>query len=505
MNPNIKTILRDLGLFLHVPGLMALLSLVVCLFCREYYALRPFILTAIASLGAGQLLYRRFKKAQTSNTRYAMLTVALAWGILPLFGAIPFILIASHLAQFPETPVTVLEFQKSWNAIFEAFSGFTSAGLSMALHYSELPRSLLWWRSFMEWIGGVGVIVLVVSLLEPSTDASQLYNAEGREKKISLTLQATVRRIWWIYLLYSLASIILLRVVGMTWWEALNHGLTGISTGGFSVRDDSIGAYSAAVKIAVIVIMTAGAISFPAHYQLLRHGRFKALWQSPQHKALWFLLVVGTLVLLLVNYSDRGSFLWVDTVFQWSSALGTCGFGTVDLQGWSEKAKLWLSLAMFIGGAAGSTAGGLKLNRFVFLYNAVVWRFQRISLKPHQLMRYDFDGEVLTEAEANRQIEAAAVLAILMIVTLITGVFVLLQVVLPEYTLADVIFESASALSSVGLSTGISHPDLPWVGKLTLIILMWMGRLEIIPVLLLFSAGANVLLVKPKFSRRRKR
>ena len=498
MNAQVKSILHDLGIFLHVPGVMALVSILVCLGLGEYYAILPFVVCAVVSIGAGQLLYRLSSDAEPSRTRIAMITVALAWGFVPLCGAIPFLMIAAHLATSAGTPITVLEFQKPWNAIFESFSGFTSTGLSMAMNVSALPRSLQWWRSFIEWVGGVGVIVLVVSLLEPSTDSYQLYSSEGRNKRIALTVQKTVQKIWWIYSLYTVASIILFRAVGMPWWEALNHAMTGIATGGFSVRDDSIGAYAPVIQMAVIVVMIAGAISFPTHYRLLRDRRLSALWEDSQHRALWILLALGTSLLWLVNFIGSNSPYWLASVFQWASALGTCGFNTVSVSRWSEGAKLLLSVGMVIGGAAGSTVGGLKLSRAVSLYKAVIWRFERISLKPHQMMRYELDGEVLRETEATRQVEAAAVLALLWIGLLLIGVFILLQVVLPIYSLSDVIFEAASALGSVGLSTGITHPDLAWLGKLTLILFMWMGRLEIVPVLLLLSAGVQVLAAQPQ-------
>lgn len=489
-----KTILRDVGLLLHVPGVMALLSLPVGFVFNEHYAIWSFLWTAFFSLSIGQLLYHLFGKAsEEAHLRHAMLTVALSWGLIPLLGAIPFMLIALHLSVFPLTPQTVLEFQNPWNAVFESFSGFTSTGLSMALRSSELPRSLQWWRSFMEWIGGVGMIVLVLSVLEPSTDAYQLYYAEGRSKKIALTLKATVRKIWKIYLLYTVLSILLLCLVGMPWWEALNHAMTGISTGGFSVTDDGIGAYSPVVQLAVVPIMIVGAISFSAHYQLLAKRRLSALWRDAQHRALWLLLGLGTIVLLLENYWFQGSFLWLDTLFQWVSALGTCGFNTVKLQNWSPSAKLLLSVAMVFGAASGSTVGGLKLNRVVALYKAVMWHFRRISLRPHQLMRYQMNGKVLKEAQAAQRVESAAVLAVLWVGWLGLGVLVFLHVVKPQYTLNDVIFEAASALGSVGLSTGISEPDLHWVGKLILILFMWMGRLEIIPVLVLFSSLVGYL------------
>ncbi|MGB3204877.1 MAG: TrkH family potassium uptake protein [Crinalium sp.] len=487
LSRNTKAILRDVGLLLHLPGVMAVVSLPICLVFREYYAIPAFLLTALASLSIGQLLYQLGDYSSETRLRHAMLVAAISWGVVPFLGAIPLIAIAYHFATFPESQ-TILNFQNPTNALFESFAGFSSAGLSMALQPSLLPHSLQWWRSLMQWIGGVGMIVLVIAVLEPSTDAYELYYAEGREKRIALTVTKTVRKIWKIYLLYTALSILLLRITGMPWWEATNHGLTGISTGGFAIADDSMGSYSIAVKLAIIAVCILGSISFAVHYQLLTERRLSVLWQDAQHRALWFLIVLGTILLLLENFWHSGSFLWLDSLFQWVSALSTCGFSSVKLQNWSPTAKLLLSIAMIFGGAAGSTVGGLKLKRIVFLYQAILWRFRRLSLQPHEMMRYQLEGKVITESESSRQIKGAAVLTLLWISLLIFGVLILLHVVKPEYTLSDVIFEGASALGSVGLSVGISQPDLHWLGKLILMLFMWMGRLEIVPVLLLFSA-----------------
>lgn len=339
----------------------------------------------------------------------------------------------------------------------------------------------------MQWVGGVGIIVLVISILEPSTEPDRLYNAEGREQRIGLTLNQTVKRIWWIYLVYTVGSIFLFRVVGMDWWEALNHGMTGIATGGFSVNENSISDYSVTVKLAVILVMTLGAISFGVHYRFLRYGKISALWSDDQHKALWFLLLGGTLLLLGLNGLSPLDVPIIDSLFQWSSALGTCGFGTVSVKSWDSGAKLLMIIAMLIGGAAGSTAGGIKLNRFVIVLKAVIWRFRRIALLPHEMMRYELDGEMITESEANQRVEAAAVLTILWLVIVTVGIFILEYLKLPTSNLIDVIFEAASATSGVGISSGVTHPDLPLLGKFTLICLMWIGRLEILSVLLLFS------------------
>lgn len=364
----------------------------------------------------------------------------------------------------------------------------------MATNYSEIPHTLQWWRSLMEWVGGVGVIVLVISLLEPTIEPDRLYNAEGRSQKIGLTLSETVEHIWWIYMIYTIGSIFLFRIVGMNWWEALNHGMTGIATGGFSVTEDSISNYGVGVKLAVIVVMTLGAISFSTHYQFLRHRKLSAFWSDDQHKALWMLLLGGTLLLWGFNRLAFRNVPFIDIFFQWSSAVSTCGFGTTSVESWDGGAKLLMTLAMLIGGAAGSTAGGIKLSRFVIVFKAIIWRFRRISLLPHEMMRYELDGEVIAESEANRRVEAAAVLTILWLSLVIIGIFILQYIKLPTSNLIDVIFEAASATSGVGISSGVTHPDLPWLGKLTLICLMWIGRLEIISVLLLFSLPVKSLI-----------
>ena len=489
----IKIVLRDVGLFLHVPAVMAIITIPICLLCNESYGVKPLLICALASFVTGQLLYRQTGSSTTNRIPYAMVTSAIGWLLVPLFASIPLLMIANTSDLSPDLSATILRFQNPWNAVFEAFSGFTSTGLSMALNYSELPRTIMWWRSLMEWVGGVGVIVLVISLLEPTTEPYQLYNAEGRDQQIGLTLSKTVKRIWWIYLVYTIGSIFLFRVVGMSWWEALNHGMTAISTGGFSVRDDSIGGYGIAVKLAVIVVMTLGAISFSVHYQFLRRGKVSAFWSDNQHQALWVLLFIGAILLWGCHSLANRNVTFVDNLFQWSSALGTCGFGTVSVKSWDSGAKLLMTLAMLVGGAAGSTAGGIKLSRFVIIFKAIVWRFRRIALLPHEMMRYKLDGELLTEPEASRRVDAAAVLAILWLSVVTMGIFILQYLKLPTYELIDVVFEVASATSGVGLSTGITHPDLPWLGKLTLILLMWMGRLEIISALLLLSLPIKTL------------
>ena len=487
MTNQTKSILRAVGLLMQVPGIMALASLPVCWIFEEYYAVWPFCLTALVSIGLGQLLYRLFRPAQVADIRQALLIAALSWLAVFLIGAIPHWMITSDLAAAAPTPQTVREFQDPLNALFESVSGFTTTGLTMARNSEQLPRSLQWWRSFTQWIGGVGVILATLSILHPTNNIKQLYSAEARQEEFAPTLKKTVQKIWLIYLLYTVLGVLLLKAAGMPWWEAINHSMASIATGGFSITGNSFGDYGTLVKLAAVPIMIAGAISFSIHNRVLTQGEFSALWQEERIRAFWLLLAAGTVAMLLQHYWFAGSLQWEDSIFAWISALTTSGFASFNEETWSPTAKLLLSLGMTFGAVSGSACGGLKLDRAVILYKSMEWQLRLLYQQSPGDLRYKLNGESLTEIEAHRHLKSASVLATLWLGLLGAGVLVLLHIVEPQYTLSDVILETASALGTTGLSVGIANPDLLWPGKLTLMLLMWMGRLEIVSVLILFS------------------
>ncbi len=478
-----STILHSLGLVLHVPGIMALVSIVISIAAGEWYAIPAFLLTAVIAIGSGQALFRLFGDSQTTYLKAAMVIAALGWASVSLIGALPFLMIAYH----PEAAGATRVFQDPWNALFESVSGFTSTGLTLSQAPGDLPASLQWWRSFSQWIGGVGVIVLMLSVIQSAPGLYRLYYSEARDDKLFPSVSSTVRTIWWIYVLYTVGGILLLRLVGMPWWASVNHAMTGIATGGFSITDTSMAAYGSAVQAAIIPLMVLGAINFSIHYRILTRGEVTILWKDAQHRLLILLVLVGSILLLLEQGWFLGELRWIEGVFQWVSALSTCGFSTVELQPWSPSARLLLTLAMIIGGTAGSTVGGVKLSRLVLLLKGIQWRFQQINLRPHQLMRYTMNGKAISESDAFARVESTAVMLALWFLTMLGALVALLHVVSPVYTTGEVLFEVVSALSNVGLSMGITDPELAWPGKLTLILCMWMGRLEIIPVALLIT------------------
>ncbi len=228
---------------------------------------------------------------------------------------------------------------------------------------SELPRAVQWWRTALEWVGGMGVALLALTLAKAGLDRGSLVTAEINVKTLVDESEHPVRRLWITYGILTVASILLMWGAGMPFWEALNHGAAGIATGGFTVTSDSFQSYAPIIKAAGIVVMVLGAVDFLVYARAFGGGGIKAVFTD---RATWWLLgalVFGGLALWGVTASGGDSGSALDDAFIWASALGTCGFASVDLSEWSGASWMLLIVAMFVGAAAGSTGGGLKVRR----------------------------------------------------------------------------------------------------------------------------------------------
>jgi len=382
------------------------------------------------------------------------------------------------------------------SAIFESTAGWTGTGLTMVHNESLLPKTLQFYRSLTQWVGGIGVIVLTLTILaRPGTGSFTLYRSEGREQKIRPSIISTVRTIWWIFLLYTILGVILLYLVGffvgepLGLWESLNHCMTGLSTGGFSVTNGSVAHYNVVLRLVILFLMVMGAIAFAAHFDLLT-GKLRKFFSDAQTRVLVLLIVLGGVVLTLVNmgvYDDNFLLSLKESMFQFISALTCTGFATTDLSVWTDTGLLVMASAMILGGAAGSTAGGIKLFRGILLGKAAIWRTKRIFYPPRAIFNYTLGGKSISQEEALDDVNEAAVISFLWIVLLFAGVLVVAWV-MPSERIGNVIFEVCSAQGNVGLTTGITHLHMPFVAKFMLILNMWIGRLEIIPILVLIRA-----------------
>lgn len=477
---DLRIVLRDLGLLVTTVGVMAVASIPVALYFGESFALWPLVLTALVSLGLWAICYLPFRNAGEAELEHGLITAGVGWLLVSALGSLPFYLISLRLGGGELYPYADFA-----SAFFETMSGFTTCGLSMALRPDLLPRVLQWWRSFTQWVGGMGVIVLMITLLAgPGVTAVNLYFGEARSEKIHPSVVSTVRTMWWIYALYTLIVTVAYVVTGLPPWDALNHAMAGVATGGFSLWPDSIGHYhSLPVEIVAMFAMVAGGMNFVVHYNLLQKGP-RILWQDIQTRWFFSSLVFGTLLLGLILGFSPASFRL--SSFQFVAAMTTTGFQAVDLSRWTEATKLFLTIGMVAGACAGGSGGGLKAIRLVTLAKGTAWQLRRLIGPRDAVIPLRLGETSLYEEQGNRRIAEAATFLFLWIVFLILGTLIL-SFLLPlgRFSLTDVLFEVASAQSNVGLSVGITHPGLPALAKWVLSFHMWIGRLEIIPVLIL--------------------
>jgi trk system potassium uptake protein TrkH len=466
-------IIRDTGAILLVVGVVTIFAMVPSLLHNESDHAVWIFVTTIVFLMVGAFFRLLGRGDGDPKIKHAMVIAALSWFFISLISTIPFMYV---------------EDMDFLSAFFESVAGWTGTGLTMVANESSLSYTIQFWRTFSQWVGGVGVIVLTLIILaRPGTGSFTLYRSEARDEKIHPSIISTVKSIWWIFILYTGIAILVLFVAGMPAWEAVNHAMTGLATGGFSVRDDSISSYATLVHILIIPIMMAGAISFAAHYGIL-NGRIKKFFTDVQTLALLALIIIGAIVLTLLNMEQYATFAesFKYSAFQFASALTCTGFQTVDIAGWLPSAKMLLSVAMIIGGAAGSTAGGIKLVRIILMGKGVGWKIKKIFLPPNSTFSHRLGGKIMTEDEAEEGLSEAAIMSFLWLILLFVGIMVLL--VTTSGSLADVIFEVCSAQGNVGLSTGITDVGMDPVAKAMLIISMWIGRLEIIPILVLIRS-----------------
>ena len=464
-----KIIFRDTGAILIVVGVATFFVNIVSLIFGEYEGIKWITATVATFILVGGFfrLVGRGEKGEP-KIKHAMVIAALSWFFISLISSIPFYFI---------------EHMDFLSSFFESVAGWTGTGLTMITHESGLTYTIQFWRTFTQWVGGVGVIVLTLIILaRPGTGSFTLYRSEAREDKIRPSIMSTVKSIWWIFLLYTAIAIILLFVAGMPLWEAINHAMTGLSTGGFSVKDDSMASYGAVIQILLIPVMVAGAISFAAHYDLL-NGKIKKFFKDAQTQALLLLVFSGMVVLTLLNMDSYSTFMqsFKYSAFQFASALTCTGFQTANIASWAPSSKMILSFAMVVGGAAGSTAGGIKLFRMILLAKGTGWRIRELFLPPNSSFSHKLGGKTLSDKEAMEEVNEAAIMSFMWMILLFVGIIILLLTT--SGTLDNVIFEVCSAQGNVGLSTGITSAGMSPAAKVMLIINMWVGRLEIIPIL----------------------
>ena len=472
---------RLLGAMLAVPAAMGALVAGAAVLLGEAVLVPAFLVPALALAALAAGLSRTGDRRANASPDGAdvplgarLATLALGWAAVMVAGAVPFA-IAAHLA--PGEAIDA--FARPLHALFESVSGFTSTGLSVAPSPSELPATVQLWRSLTQWVGGLGIALLMLVVMNPSRDGGDPGSPE-LDVGFGGGPRERAARAWLVYLGLTAATGVALALAGAPPWRALNHALTAISTGGFTVTDDSLGSLPGAERAVVAAANLASAVSLGLWVALLGRARPPAVLGA---LGVFLALIAGGAVALAVEEVRAGGTVDLPTaLFQAVSATTTSGFSTASLGEWRPSALAVLIVCMVVGGCSGSTAGGVKADRVALLLLGLRWRLARLFDRAGPDAPVGGDR---TMREARLEVESAATLIALWGFTLLGGTCALALLLGDAHGIVAIGFEAASAMSGVGLSAGIVSASMPGGAEAVLVLLMWAGRLELVAALAL--------------------
>ncbi|MDH6358419.1 TrkH family potassium uptake protein [Parabacteroides sp. PF5-9] len=478
---NIRFILKMLGMMFLLETFFMLLATLVGFLYKEGDFI-PLLISSGIMFVVGGLFYLIGLHADEhmAGRREGMLTVALTWLLFSLFGMLPF-----YLGGYIDN-VT--------DAFFETMSGYTTTGASILTNIESMPKGILFWRSLTQWQGGIGIIVFTVALMPIfGGGASQLFDAETpgiTHDRFLPRVTQVAKRLSGVYIFLTLLVVVLLWIGPMNFYDALNHGLTTISTGGYSTRNTSIAYWdSAYVEYVIMIFMFLGATNITLIYFCLKIQPIKLI---KDEEFRWFLMFVvvatgATLGWLLYNgYTTDIEYAFRHACFQVISLITTCGFGTANYVEWGAFFWLIALFLMFVCGCAGSTSGGLKVGRFVILTKNLSNEFKK-QTHPHAIIPVRMNKHVVSGEIVHRVLAFAFAYITLIVVSC-------LVLALDGMSFDDAVSVAISAIGNIGPALGSLGPfdnyaDVPVVSKWFLSFLMLTGRLEIFTVLTILIPG----------------
>ena len=448
-------------------------------------------ITGIAGLALDQITGE--KQGAAITPRESFLVVALIWLLVPIFGALPFILDGGPQLSRPV------------DAYFETVSGFTATGATLVAHIEELSRSMLFWRQLSHWLGGMGIIVLAVAILPRlRIGGRQLLQSElagpTEIEQLGDTIRQTARRLWRLYVVLTLIAILMLGFLSwtnldpnLTFFDAVGQALSVVALGGFSTRTISIAAFAPITQYLILVFMIIAGINFLRLYRFFVQRRFSVLARDEELRLYLVLILIGTTLIAIEVIGggyESGEAGVRHSLFQATAILTTTGFATADYALWGPLATVTLLLLMFSGASAGSTGGGIKIIRHLLLFKLV-----------RRELEQTVHREAIVPIRANRRVvdekalRSTVVFVLLYLMTFALGALVLIadsRRADEGLTAFDAFGAAAACLGNVGPAFGFAGPygsfepfsDLStWVCT----VLMWLGRVEIIPVVVVLT------------------
>ena len=478
---DLLVVLHYLGYIMQGLGVVLLAPILVALIYGEYIKVSAFLIPCFISFLLGTAFTKKFAKYSKLRLKHGMLISSFAWLWASLIGAS--IMALSLDIHFVD-------------ALFENMSAWTGSGMTFFVNVEILPKSILFLRSLEQWIGGLGIVIIFIGILIRSgTAASRLYKSEAREEKIKPNIANTLRKALEIYLIYTAAGIILFILAGLPIFDAVNLTFTSISTGGMSIKNANVGFYqNSLVYIITMALMILGATSFSIHYKIVK-TKGKSVLKDVQFQLLIFLIAIASIFILVTN-----KMVPIEELFTIISAITTTGANVVppyELASWGGSSLIVLMVLMLIGGSSGSTSGGLKLIRIITVLKGMNLTVTNLVSPEGRVVSTRIGGKKINE----REIKEASAYIVIFFMFLVFG---WIMMTIYGYDPFTALFDVISLQSNNGLSTGIVFGGLPIPLKLTLIFLMWIGRLEIIPVLVVFRTIGGLLYPKRRIKSMKK-
>ncbi|MDD3178528.1 MAG: TrkH family potassium uptake protein [Candidatus ainarchaeum sp.] len=462
---NFRNIFHTTGKTIMFSSFTLLLPIILSLFLKEgFFVTNTYILIFLLTFIFGYLFFKFIKRENIFGLTFSqsLLIVFFIWLLYAIFSSLPFYFLSE------------LNFIDSF---FESMSSLTTTGLSMYSTGVPILKSLIIWRSFLSWIGGLGIIVLAyLGISKNISFSSRLFSAEGHER-LRPSPSKTIINMWIIYLILTILGVLFLYFAGMTLFDSFNYSMSAISTNG--VQSNSLGLSiigTPLIKLVLIIIMIFGATSFILHYNFYKKKSFKIYFKDKQFISMILLILIS----LFFVFLKLGKEYDLITILLNIISMITCGgfttFSTNQLLNSVPFVFGIFLLLMFIGGSTNSTTGGIKINRFIIFLKSIFWKIKQSTLPNIAYFPRKYNNNIIE----NKEIRSIYFFILVYLFFIVIGIFVF---TFNGYSINSSTFEIISAQSNVGLSIGLTNSFMPLSTKLMLIINMWIGRLEIIPVL----------------------
>jgi len=476
-----KIILKVFGILLMVFSISLLPPIIVAMIYQDG-GLYAFSGTLAGVLLTGLLMWYPVRNySQDLKIRDGFIVVVMFWTVLGLTGAIPFVL--SSDVQLSVT-----------DAVFESFSGLTTTGATVITGLDTLPHAILWYRQQLQWMGGMGIIVLAVAILPMlGVGGMQLYRAETpgpiKDSKIAPRISETAKALWYIYLGLTIMCAISYWMAGMNWFDAFGHSFSTVAIGGFSTHDDSIGYFdNLNIEIIATLFMFLAGINFALHFTAFRHTSLSTYLHDPEFKVYAGLLMATAITVTSYLYLQKVYPTWEEAmrfgVFQTVSLATTTGFANADFSVWPSFLPILLIFLSFIGGSAGSTAGGMKVIRFLLLFKQGMREITGL-LHPNAINPVKLNGKTIPEKVMTAVWGFFSVyvftFAGLMLVVMALGV----DQITAFSAMAAMMNNLGPGLGEVAANYQTLSDPVKWV----LTFAMLLGRLEIFTLLVLFTVA----------------